>query len=111
MGGRVFELGNPKGRGAQTVLEIQVGGGVKKPCLLSWGCGFFLEQPILLLEFSGLKQYNKYCIITDLNINVAMATMISNFALQTQMHQSFKQEKSINGKQHHQGFPNESLLF
>ena len=49
--------------------------------------------------------------ITDLNINVAMATMISNSALQTQMHQSFKQEKSINGKQHHQGFPNESLLF
>ena len=44
MGGGVFELGNPEGRGAQAVLEIQVeGGGVKKQCLPSWGCGFFLE--------------------------------------------------------------------
>ena len=44
-GGGLFQLGNPKGRGVQAVLEIQVdgGGGVKKPCLLSWGCGFFLE--------------------------------------------------------------------
>ena len=42
--GGVFELGNPDGRAAQAVLEIQVeGGGLKKPCLLSWGCGFFLE--------------------------------------------------------------------
>ena len=31
------------GRGAQAVLEIQVDGGVKKPCLPFWGCGFFLE--------------------------------------------------------------------
>ena len=29
-GGAVFELGNPEGRGAQAVLEIQVGGGGKK---------------------------------------------------------------------------------
>ena len=45
MGEGVFEPGNPEGRGAQAVLEIQVEGGgeVKKPCLLSWGCGFFLE--------------------------------------------------------------------
>ena len=42
-GGGLFQLGNPKGRGVQAVLEIQVDGGVKKPCLLSWGCGFFLE--------------------------------------------------------------------
>ena len=42
-GGGVFELGNPKRRGAQAVLEIQVGGGGKKPCLPSWGGGFFLE--------------------------------------------------------------------
>ena len=41
--GGVFELGNPEGRGAQAVLEIHVEGGDKKPCLLSWGCGFFLE--------------------------------------------------------------------
>ena len=27
MGGGVFEFGNPEGRGAQAVLEIQVGGG------------------------------------------------------------------------------------
>ena len=44
LGGEVFELGNPEWRGAQAVLEIQVeGGGVKKLCLPSWGCGFFLE--------------------------------------------------------------------
>ena len=45
MGGGVFELGNPEGRGSQAVLEIQVegGGGVKKPCLPSWTFGFFLE--------------------------------------------------------------------
>ena len=44
MGGGVFELGNPEGRGAQAVLEIQVEGGrIKKRCLPSWGCGFFLE--------------------------------------------------------------------
>ena len=43
---RVFELGNPEGRGAQSVLEIQVwGGGVgQKLCLPPGGvCGFFLE--------------------------------------------------------------------
>ena len=28
-GGRVFELGNPEGRGAQAVLEIQVDGASK----------------------------------------------------------------------------------
>ena len=45
MGEGVFEPGNPDGRGAQAVLEIQVerGGGVKKPCLPSWGCGLLLE--------------------------------------------------------------------
>ena len=43
MGGEVFELGNPEWRGAQAVLEIQVDGGIKKPCLPLWGCGFFLE--------------------------------------------------------------------
>ena len=49
MGGGVFELGNPEGRGAQPVLEIQVERGVTKPCLPSWGCGFFLEKPINML--------------------------------------------------------------
>ena len=44
MGGGVFELGNPEGRRAEAVLDIQVdGGGVKKLCRPSWGCGFFLE--------------------------------------------------------------------
>ena len=42
MGGGVFELGNPEWRGAQAVLEIQVDGGIKKPCRPLWGCGFFL---------------------------------------------------------------------
>ena len=39
MGGGVFELGNPEGRRAQAVLEIQVEAGVKKPCLPSGGGG------------------------------------------------------------------------
>ena len=44
-GGGGFELGNPEWRGDQAVLEIQAdgGGGGQKPCLPSWGCGFFLE--------------------------------------------------------------------
>ena len=37
-----FELGNPEGRGAQAVLEIQVDGGQKTvPSIM--GVGFFLE--------------------------------------------------------------------
>ena len=43
--GGVFELGNPEGRGTQAVLEIQVRVWVKKPCLPSWGCGFFCGIP------------------------------------------------------------------
>ena len=48
MGGGIFELGNPEGRGAEVVLEIQVdgGGGVKKLCLPSWGVDFFWNNPI-----------------------------------------------------------------
>ena len=34
-GGGGFEIGNPEGRGAQAVLEIQVERGVKKPRLSS----------------------------------------------------------------------------
>ena len=34
------------GRGAQAVLEIQVEGGVKKPCVPSWGVDFFWNNPI-----------------------------------------------------------------
>ena len=40
-----------RGGRAQAVLEIQVevGGGVKKPCHLSGGrCGFFMEEPICM---------------------------------------------------------------
>ena len=62
VGGGVFELGNPEGMGAQAVLEIQVGGGgVKKLCLPSWGCGFFLEQPIA----SKLKSSQRTIFIFD----------------------------------------------
>ena len=44
MGGGVFELGNPEGRGAQAVLEIQVkGGGAKNCAFRCWGVDFFLE--------------------------------------------------------------------
>jgi len=45
MSGWVFELGNPEGRGVlKRLWKFRwKGGGVKKPCLLPWGCGFFLE--------------------------------------------------------------------
>ena len=41
--GGVFERGNPWGGGAKAVSEIQVEGGVKKPCLLlgEGGVDFF----------------------------------------------------------------------
>ena len=42
MGGGVFELGNPEGRGAQAVLEIQVeGGGSKNRAFRRGGVDFF----------------------------------------------------------------------
>ena len=53
--GLVKNNGNPGGRGGlwpwksgwkgvvTVIQEIQVGGGVKKPCHPSGGCGFFLE--------------------------------------------------------------------
>ena len=50
-GGGVFELGNPDGRGAQTVLEIQVegggGGGSKNRAFRRGGVDFFWNNPIL----------------------------------------------------------------
>ena len=39
MGGGVFELGNPERRGAQAVLEIQVGGGLKQFWKSRWEGG------------------------------------------------------------------------
>ena len=48
MGGGVFELGNPEGRGAQAVLEIQVDGGVP----------FIVRMWI----FSGITQFYWYII-------------------------------------------------
>ena len=47
-GGGVFERGNPWGGGAKAVLEIQVEGGVKKPCLPLGGGGvdFFWNNPL-----------------------------------------------------------------
>ena len=45
MGGGVFELGNPEGRGGSSSFgnpgEL-AGGGVKKTCLPSRKCGFLL---------------------------------------------------------------------
>ena len=40
-GGGVFELGNPKRRGAQAVLEIQVGGGGQKTVPSVMGVSIF----------------------------------------------------------------------
>ena len=65
MGARVFELGNPEWRGARAVLEIQVdgGGGVKKPCLPSWGCGFFsgiTQSDHACLDYLSHETYAKY---------------------------------------------------
>jgi len=42
-GGGVLELGNPGGRGALAVWEIQSEGGVKNACHPSGECVFFLE--------------------------------------------------------------------
>ena len=67
MGEGVFELGNPEGRGAQAVLEIQVGGGESKNCAFCCGgVDFFWNNSIylsvnlfvalifvVLLDFSG----------------------------------------------------------
>ena len=48
MGGGVFELGNPEGRGAEAVLEIQVDGeGGSKNCAFHHGVWIF----------SGITQY------------------------------------------------------
>ena len=47
MGGGIFELGNPEGRGVQAVLEIQVGGGGgQKTVPSSWGVDFFWNNPL-----------------------------------------------------------------
>ena len=46
MGGGVFELGNPEGRGAQAVLEIQVDGG---GAFYRADVDFFWNNPILLV--------------------------------------------------------------
>ena len=48
MGRGVFELGNPEGRGAQAVLEIQVdgGGGKKNRAFRRRGVDFFWNNPI-----------------------------------------------------------------
>ena len=56
MGG-VFELGNPEGRGAEAVLEIQVdgggGGGSKNRAFRRGGVDFFCNNPIIFPFFLG----------------------------------------------------------
>ena len=46
----VFELGNPEGKGAQAVLEIQVlgGGGQKTMPSVGGGVDFFWNNPMCL---------------------------------------------------------------
>ena len=46
-GGGVLALGNPGGRGAIAVWEIQSEGGVKNACHLSEGVYFFWNKPLL----------------------------------------------------------------
>ena len=54
MGGGVFELGNPKGGGAQAVLEIQIGGGgSKNRAFRHGGVDFFWNNPIQMF-FSNI---------------------------------------------------------
>ena len=48
--GGVLELGNPGGRGALAVWEIQSEGGFKNACHRLGVCAFFLEQPIAMFE-------------------------------------------------------------
>ena len=48
MGGGVFELGNPEGRRAEAVLDIQVdgGGGSKNCAVRRGGVDFFWNNPL-----------------------------------------------------------------
>ena len=48
-GGGVFELGNPEGRGAQPVLEIQVGGGLKNRPFRCGSVNFFWNNPLAFI--------------------------------------------------------------
>ena len=64
MGGGVFELGNPEGRGAQAVLEIQVGrgggGGSKNRAFCPGGVDFFWNNPMRIWLYSlATNQYHK----------------------------------------------------
>ena len=55
-GGGVFELGNPEGRGAQAVVEIQVGGGGSKNRVFRrGGVDFFWNNPLLILTFTAFN--------------------------------------------------------
>ena len=49
MGGGSLNLEILRGGGLKQFWKSRWKGGSKKPCLPSWGCGFFLEKPINML--------------------------------------------------------------
>ena len=74
MGGGVFKLGNPEGRGAEAVLEIQGdGGGVKNCAFRRGGMDFFWNNPLHYLPQVWSKhpgQKTKYRIETGQKISL-----------------------------------------
>ena len=57
MGGGVFELGNPEGRGTQAVLEIQVEGRSKNRAFRGGGVDFFWNNPFHTFVYIFQKDY------------------------------------------------------
>ena len=69
-GGGLFQLGNPKGRGVQAVLEIQVdGGGWKNHAFCRGGVDFFWNNPLL---------YSLIVVLITLHISVLPSLVFNN---------------------------------